>query len=132
MSDEKYVYSNKSKFLDSIFSHAFLQRMASEKGSRPHLTKVTSEKSCPGSPISQPSCNTSILIFILHAGSVLDANVDITAKKSDVTTFCGAFETVMRQHYPSVVGHIIIKLVSCQSICTEALGVLSRQEYCTN
>ncbi|KAK6638198.1 hypothetical protein RUM44_008626 [Polyplax serrata] len=110
---------------DSIFSHAFLQRMASEKGNRPHLNKVTGEISCPGSPISLPACTTSVLIFVLHAGSVLDANVDLTAKKSDMTTFRGVFETVMRQHYPSVVGHIIIKLVSCSSICTEALGVLS-------
>ncbi|KAG8232021.1 hypothetical protein J437_LFUL012045, partial [Ladona fulva] len=31
----------------------------------------------------------------------------------------------MRQHYPSMVGHIAIKLVSCPSICTEGLGILS-------
>lgn len=50
----------------------------------------------------------------------------MTAKKSDVTTFRGAFESVMRQHYPSLVGHVAIKLVSCPSICTDALGILSR------
>lgn len=50
----------------------------------------------------------------------------MTAKKSDVTTFRGAFESVMRQHYPTLVGHIAIKLVSCPSICTESLGILSR------
>lgn len=56
----------------------------------------------------------------------IDANVDVTAKKSDVTTLRGAFESVMRQHYPSLVGHIAIKLVSGPSICTESLGILSR------
>lgn len=50
----------------------------------------------------------------------------MAAKKSDVTTFRGAFESVMRQHYPSLIGHIAIRLVSCPSICTEGLGILSR------
>lgn len=49
----------------------------------------------------------------------------MAAKKSDVTTFRGAFESVMRQHYPTLVSHISIKLVSCPSICTEGLGILS-------
>lgn len=53
----------------------------------------------------------------------------MTAKKSDVTTFRGAFESVMRQHYPSLVGHVVVKLVSCPSVCTDALGILSRFVY---
>lgn len=65
-------------------------------------------------------------IFMLHSNSVLDANVDMAAKKSDVTTFRGAFESVLRQHYPSLISHIAIRLVSCPSICTEGLGILSR------
>lgn len=52
--------------------------------------------------------------------------MDLPAKKSDVTTFKGAFESVIRQHYPSMMGHVVIKLVPCPSICTDALGVLSR------
>jgi membrane-associated phosphatidylinositol transfer protein len=59
----------------------------------------------------------------------LDANYDVAAKKSDVTTFAGAFEGVMRQHYPSMVGHIAIRLVSCPSICSEGLGILSRYAF---
>lgn len=31
----------------------------------------------------------------------------------------------MRQHYPTMVGHVAIRLVSCPSVCTEALGILS-------
>lgn len=80
----------------------------------------------PESPMAHPVCATSILFLVLHAGSVLDANVDLAAKKSDVTTFRGAFESVMRQHYPAMVGHIAVRLVPCLSVCTEALGVLSR------
>ncbi|XP_024940264.1 protein retinal degeneration B isoform X4 [Cephus cinctus] len=115
---------------DTIFSSSYLQRVASERSSK-RLTIHTSasiDVSCPASPQHSPThqpCRTTVLLIVLHAGSVLDANVDLTAKKSDITTFKGAFECVMRQHYPSMVGHIAIKFVSCPSICTEGLGILS-------
>ncbi|KAF2905240.1 hypothetical protein ILUMI_00964 [Ignelater luminosus] len=116
---------------DSIFSPTFLQRVASERGNRKVLQRgkgSSLDASCPDSPCASPAhlpCTTTVLILVMHAGSVLDANVDVTAKKSDVTTFRGAFESVMRQHYPTLVGHIAIKVVSCPSICTESLGILS-------
>ncbi|XP_055526157.1 protein retinal degeneration B isoform X2 [Wyeomyia smithii] len=113
---------------DSIFSHSYLQRVASERGSRRPTLGATSSidrsDSPPGSP-GLPSCPTTVLVLIMHAGSVLDANSDMTAKKSDVTTFRGAFESVMRQHYPSLVGHVAIRLVPCPSVCSDALGILS-------
>lgn len=108
-----------------------MQRVASERGSRRPTLGTTSSidrsnhESPPGSPGHQ-SCPTTVLILVFHAGSCLDANTDRTAKKSDVTTFRGAFETVMRQHYPSMVGHVAIKVVCCPSVCTDALGILSR------
>lgn len=108
---------------DSIFSHSFLQRVASERGSRrPTLGTTASidrgqQESPPSSP-GLPSCATSVLVLVFHAGSVLDASTDKTSKKSDVTTFRGAFESVMRQHYPSLVGHVVIKLVCCPAVCT--------------
>lgn len=110
---------------DSIFNPSFLKRVTSERGSR-RLVTLQSHHSieCPETPVHN-ACSTTVLILVFHGGSVLDANVDMTAKKSDVTTFKGAFESVMRQHYPSLVGHIAIKLVPCPSVCTEALGVLS-------
>ncbi|XP_050514264.1 protein retinal degeneration B isoform X3 [Diabrotica virgifera virgifera] len=115
---------------DSIFSPTYLQRVASERGNRRAMLrgKINSlEVPCPESPSASPHnpCNTTVLILVLHAGSVLDANVDLAAKKSDITTLKGAFESVMRQHYPSLIGHIAIRLVSCPSICTEGLGILS-------
>lgn len=111
---------------DSIFNPTFLKRVTSERGSRRMVTLQSHQSidGCPDTPVHS-SCPTTVLILVFHAGSVLDANVDMTAKKSDVTTFKGAFESVMRQHYPTLVGHISIKLVSCPSICTDALGVLS-------
>lgn len=70
-------------------------------------------------------CPTSVLLLVLHGGSILDGTLDLIAKKSDVTTFRGSLEAVMRQHYPSLVGHVAIRLVSCPSVCTDALGILS-------
>ncbi|XP_055615863.1 protein retinal degeneration B isoform X2 [Toxorhynchites rutilus septentrionalis] len=114
---------------DTIFSHSYLQRVASERENRrPTLGASSSldrgSDSPPGSP-TLPTCSTTVLLLVMHAGSVLDANSDMTAKKSDVTTFRGAFESVMRQHYPSLVGHVAIRLVPCPSVCTDALGILS-------
>ncbi|XP_037919293.1 protein retinal degeneration B isoform X2 [Hermetia illucens] len=113
---------------DSIFSHAFLQRVASERGSKRQLCTTSSidrgQESPPGSP-GLPPCATSVLILVVHAGSVLDANTDITSKKSDVTTFRAAFDSVVRQHYPAMTSHVAIRLVPCPAICTDALGILS-------
>lgn len=115
---------------DSIFSHTYLQRVASERGPRrPMLTQAPSvdrsnHDSPPGSP-GPPVCPTSVLILVLHGGSILDVTLDVTAKKSDVTTFRGSFEAVMRQHYPSMVGHVAIRQVTCPAVCTDALGILS-------
>lgn len=112
---------------DSIFNPSFLKRVASERGTKRLYTLQTGssmDAACPESS-THHTCPTTVLLLVLHAGSALDATVDMMAKKSDLTTFRGAFESVMRQHYPSLVGHIAIKLVSCPPICTDALGILS-------
>ena len=62
---------------------------------------------------------------VFHGGSVLDPNLEVSVRKSDVTTFRGAFESIMRAHYPTLVGHVVIKCVPCPGICSEALAVLS-------
>ncbi|XP_062138241.1 protein retinal degeneration B isoform X6 [Drosophila sulfurigaster albostrigata] len=121
--------SGRHKQDDSIFNQDFLMRVASERGNKRQLRSSASidrshDSSPPGSP-STPSCPTTILVMVVHAGSVLDAASELTAKKSDVTTFRGSFEAVMRQHYPNLLTHMTIKMVPCPSICTDALGILS-------
>lgn len=51
---------------------------------------------------------------------------DVTNKRSDITTFRGALESVMRQHYPQMVGHVAIRLVSAPAVCSDSLNILSR------
>ncbi len=70
-------------------------------------------------------CPTTVLILVAHGGSVLDMDMEVSVRKSDVTTFRGAFESVMRTHYPWMVGHVVIKCVPCPAVCSEALAVLS-------
>lgn len=70
-------------------------------------------------------CATTVLILVVHGGSVLDPHLEPSVRKSDVLTFRGAFESIMRNHYPSLVGHVVIKCVPCPGICTDALALLS-------
>ncbi|KAF0748361.1 protein retinal degeneration B isoform X2 [Aphis craccivora] len=106
---------------DSIFSPTY-------KKSSPFIQRGHSVDTCPGSPITskENNCQINTLLMIIHSGSVLDANSDIMAKKSDFTTFRGAFESVMRQHYPNMIGHVAMRLIPCPSICAEGLSVLSK------
>ena len=71
------------------------------------------------------ACPTTVLILVAHGGSVLDLDMEVSVRKSDVTTFRGALESVMRTHYPGLVGHVVVKCIPCPSICSEALAVLS-------
>ena len=73
----------------------------------------------------EDQCPTQVLILVIHGGSVLDGPLDASVRKSDVTTFRGAFETLIRTHYPGLVGQVIVKCVACPAVCTEALAVLS-------
>lgn len=126
--DESPSPSVASRQEDSIFSASYLKRAASERGR-------SVDRSCPGSPTlsvqghgphsASSQCRTSALLIVIHAGSVLDANVDMTAKKSDTTTFRGALESVIRQHYPSLMGRVAMRLVACPPICTDGLSILS-------
>merc|ERR1719347_1025308 len=75
--------------------------------------------------ISEPTCSTSVLILVVHGGSILDPATDLAVRKSDVTTFRGAFESIMRQHYPGLVGHLVMKCVACPSTCSDTIDTLA-------
>ncbi|XP_071529993.1 protein retinal degeneration B isoform X3 [Panulirus ornatus] len=113
---------------DSIFSQSFMSRVAAERHNR--VIGRSMEASAPSSPSHSPShqpgpCSTTVLLLVIHAGSVLDPTSDVTNKRSDITTFRGALESVMRQHYPQMVGHVAIRLVSAPAVCSDSLNILS-------
>uniref|UniRef100_A0A8C7Z619 Phosphatidylinositol transfer protein membrane associated 2 n=1 Tax=Oryzias sinensis TaxID=183150 RepID=A0A8C7Z619_9TELE len=47
------------------------------------------------------------------------------SKQADVNTLSGAFETVMRVHYPAALGRIAIRMVPCPAVCVEAFSLVS-------
>ncbi|XP_050734051.1 protein retinal degeneration B-like isoform X4 [Eriocheir sinensis] len=109
-------------------NEAFISRVAAERHSR--VLGRSMETSAPSSPSHSPShqpgpCSTTVLLLVIHAGSVLDPSPDVTNKRSDVTTFRGALESVMRQHYPHMVGHVAIRLISAPPVCSDSLNILS-------
>lgn len=49
-----------------------------------------------------------------------------SSKQADVNTLSGAFETVMRVHYPAALGRIAIRMVPCPAVCVEAFSLVSK------
>ncbi|KAM4044916.1 membrane-associated phosphatidylinositol transfer protein 3 [Anomaloglossus baeobatrachus] len=89
--------------------------------------------------VSQNSCKTHVLALVLHGGSILDTGGgDINSKLADVNTFSSVFEKVTRAHFPAALGHILVKLVPCPAICSEAFSLVynlnpySYDENCLN
>ncbi|XP_057674636.1 membrane-associated phosphatidylinositol transfer protein 2 isoform X2 [Corythoichthys intestinalis] len=73
----------------------------------------------------QPS-KIHVLILVLHGGNILDTGSgEQSSKQGDVNTLSGAFETVMRVHYPAALGRIAIRTVSCPAVCVEAFSLVS-------
>uniref|UniRef100_G1SIE4 Membrane-associated phosphatidylinositol transfer protein 3 n=1 Tax=Oryctolagus cuniculus TaxID=9986 RepID=G1SIE4_RABIT len=80
-----------------------------------------SEEGCP-----QRSCRTHVLLLVLHGGNILDTGAgDPACKAADIRTFGSVLEKVTRAHFPAALGHILIKLVPCPAICSEAFSLVS-------
>ncbi|GBO16164.1 Protein retinal degeneration B [Araneus ventricosus] len=124
---------------DIKFSNSYIKKVQSEHarvrppivGSACPATRTILDTSLPSTPTASPahqsSCTTTVLALAMHAGSVLYSCAEPTPnKKTDVNTFATSFETVMRQHYPALLGHLSVRLISCAPVCSEALAVLSK------
>lgn len=48
------------------------------------------------------------------------------SKQGDGNTLSGAFETVMRVHYPAALGRIAIRMVPCPAVCVDAFSLVSK------
>ena len=47
-------------------------------------------------------------------------------KHSDISTFKATLDTVIRAHYPAILGHIAIRVVPIPAMCAETLQLLAR------
>ncbi|KAG8122887.1 hypothetical protein E2320_018420 [Naja naja] len=72
-------------------------------------------------------CRTRILILVLHGGNILDTGAgEPSSKMADVNTFTSVFEKVTQAHFPSSLGHIVIRLVPCPAVCSEAFSLMAK------
>nr|XP_046230402.1 membrane-associated phosphatidylinositol transfer protein 2-like isoform X1 [Scatophagus argus]XP_046230403.1 membrane-associated phosphatidylinositol transfer protein 2-like isoform X1 [Scatophagus argus]XP_046230404.1 membrane-associated phosphatidylinositol transfer protein 2-like isoform X1 [Scatophagus argus]XP_046230405.1 membrane-associated phosphatidylinositol transfer protein 2-like isoform X1 [Scatophagus argus]XP_046230406.1 membrane-associated phosphatidylinositol transfer protei len=80
---------------------------------------------CSSQQCLQPS-KIHVLILVLHGGNILDTGSgEQNSKQGDVNTLSGAFETVMRVHYPAALGRIAIRMVPCPAVCVDAFSLVS-------
>uniref|UniRef100_A0A3Q3A8W4 Phosphatidylinositol transfer protein membrane associated 2 n=1 Tax=Kryptolebias marmoratus TaxID=37003 RepID=A0A3Q3A8W4_KRYMA len=83
------------------------------------------DEDCSSQQCPHPS-KIHVLILVLHGGNILDTGSgEQNSKQGDVNTLSGAFETVMRVHYPAALGHIAIRMVPCPAVCVDAFSLVS-------
>ncbi|XP_030006824.1 membrane-associated phosphatidylinositol transfer protein 2 isoform X3 [Sphaeramia orbicularis] len=95
--------------------------------SKRHRSKRLSRKrnDCSSQQCLQPS-KIHVLILVLHGGNILDTGSgEQNSKQGDVNTLSGAFDTVMRVHYPAALGRIAIRMVPCPAVCVDAFSLVS-------
>lgn len=77
-------------------------------------------------PLATPPSKIHVLLLVLHGGTILDTGAgDPSSKQGDTNTITNVFDTVMRVHYPSALGHLAIRLVPCPPICADAFALVS-------
>ncbi|XP_014913563.1 membrane-associated phosphatidylinositol transfer protein 2-like isoform X2 [Poecilia latipinna] len=89
------------------------------------VTEDTQMEDCPSQQCPQPS-KIHVLILVLHGGNILDTGSgEQNSKQGDVNTLSGAFETVMRVHYPAALGRLTVRMVPCPAVCVDAFSLVS-------
>ncbi|XP_023576282.1 membrane-associated phosphatidylinositol transfer protein 2 isoform X1 [Octodon degus] len=77
-------------------------------------------------PLAAPPSAIHVLLLVLHGGTILDTGAgDPSSKQGDANTIANVFDTVMRVHYPSALGHLAIRLVPCPPVCADAFALVS-------
>ncbi|XP_023372620.1 membrane-associated phosphatidylinositol transfer protein 2 isoform X4 [Otolemur garnettii] len=77
-------------------------------------------------PLAPPPSKIHVLLLVLHGGTILDTGTgDASSKQGDANTIASVFDTVMRVHYPSALGHLAIRLVPCPPVCSDAFALVS-------
>ncbi|XP_044190074.1 membrane-associated phosphatidylinositol transfer protein 2-like isoform X1 [Thunnus albacares] len=85
----------------------------------------TQMEDCSSQQCLQPS-KIHVLVLVLHGGNILDTGSgEQNNKQGDVNTLSGAFETVMRVHYPAALGRLAIRMVPCPAVCVDAFSLVS-------
>ncbi|XP_027880992.1 membrane-associated phosphatidylinositol transfer protein 2 isoform X3 [Xiphophorus couchianus] len=101
------------------------QQAYQESSEEYSVTEDTQVEDCPSQQCPQPS-KIHVLILVLHGGNILDTGSgEQNSKQGDVNTLSGAFETVMRVHYPAALGRLTVRMVPCPAVCVDAFSLVS-------
>ncbi|KAM9735785.1 LOW QUALITY PROTEIN: membrane-associated phosphatidylinositol transfer protein 2-like [Menidia menidia] len=85
----------------------------------------TQMEDCSSQQGPQPS-KIHVLVLVLHGGNILDTGSgEQSGKQADINTLSGAFETVMRVHYPAALGRLAVRMVPCPAVCVDAFSLVS-------
>lgn len=82
----------------------------------------------PVCQLSQPDFvnqKTAMLFLVLHGGTMLQGEADRNSVMSDISTLKNTFDSIIRSHYPSLIGRYVLKLVACPSFHLDALNMLA-------
>ncbi|XP_062872525.1 membrane-associated phosphatidylinositol transfer protein 3 [Trichomycterus rosablanca] len=75
---------------------------------------------------TETKCNTQVLVLVVHGGNILDpAGGDPSAKAADVTTLASVLDKVAQAHFEAATHHVLMKLVPCPAVCSEAFSLVS-------
>ncbi|XP_023194080.1 membrane-associated phosphatidylinositol transfer protein 2-like isoform X2 [Xiphophorus maculatus] len=101
------------------------QQAYQESSEEYSVTEDTQVEDCPSQQCPQPS-RIHVLILVLHGGNILDTGSgEQNSKQGDVNTLSGAFEAVMRVHYPAALGRLTVRMVPCPAVCVDAFSLVS-------
>ncbi|XP_036380458.1 membrane-associated phosphatidylinositol transfer protein 3-like isoform X1 [Megalops cyprinoides] len=84
------------------------------------------QSSMDGLEDMEKKCKTHLLILVVHGGNILDTGGgDPGAKAGDVATLASVLEKVAQAHFQAAADHVLIKLVPCPAVCSEAFSLVS-------
>ena len=57
----------------------------------------------------------------------MDAGMEYKiSKHADIATFKSTLNTVIGAHYPSLTGHVAVRMIPCPAVCTQTLSLFVR------
>ncbi|TRY57285.1 hypothetical protein DNTS_008883 [Danionella cerebrum] len=99
--------------------------------SRESLYRLRHPRCAPQSSVDglddmERKCRTQLLILVVHGGHILDSGLgDPGGKAGDVATLASVFERVARAHFQAAADNMLVRLVPCLPVCSDAFTLVS-------
>ncbi|XP_057217023.1 PITP-less RdgB-like protein isoform X2 [Triplophysa rosa] len=99
--------------------------------SRENLYRLRHPRCAPQSSVDgledmEKKCRTQLLILVIHGGHILDSGGgDPGGKAGDVATLASVLERVARAHFQAAADSMLVRLVPCPPVCSDAFSLVS-------